>query len=346
VLLGVRIASAAAALTLAVCAPTALAAGPGAPLLPNPLDGLLAYSPAVGLPVATPFERLVAPGGSPRLRSPLRATPPLRDGTLVFPVYGVREFVDTFGAPRPDASFHHGDDIFAPVGTPLLAVADGTVFSVGRNDVGGNRLWLRDRRGNEFYYAHLSAFSAFAVDGLRVEAGDVLGYVGRTGDAEGTPSHLHFEVHPASLLRLGYDGAVDPTRYLLQARHLDGLRFPALVRRRPAATGLLLPLQAPARCTEVFDRLPQVVLHVLVRRDLRGSVRHPALRPDDLGIDLSRGRICGLHALLELFVVERALDVRLDVRGGVGHLLSGCGHPGPPLLTQVGLGMFYPLADG
>ena len=63
------------------------------------------------------------------------------------------------GAARAASCWHHGEDIFAPLGTPLLAVADGTVFSVGWNDLGGYRLWLRDRQGNQFYYAHLSAFS-------------------------------------------------------------------------------------------------------------------------------------------------------------------------------------------
>ena len=104
-------------------------------------------------------------------------------------------------------------------------MADGTVFSVGWNTIGGNRLWLRDGQGNEFYYAHLSAFSTLAVDGAHVRAGTVLGFVGNTGDAEGTPYHLHFEVHPVALLFLGYDGAVDPTAYLDAWRHLQDIRI-------------------------------------------------------------------------------------------------------------------------
>jgi murein DD-endopeptidase MepM/ murein hydrolase activator NlpD len=158
-----------------------------------------------------------APIGIPSLlTTPPRITPPLGESGYVFPVYGASEFVDTFGAFRGDVpgGWHHGDDIFAPIGSPVLAVADGLVFSVGWNAVGGWRLWLRDARGNEFYYAHLSAYSPLAVDGAVVRAGDVLGYVGDSGDAEGTPSHLHFEIHPVRLLGRGYDGAVDPTTYL------------------------------------------------------------------------------------------------------------------------------------
>ena len=74
-------------------------------------------------------------------------------------------------------------------------MADGTVFSVGWNDIGGYRLWLRDQGGNEFYYAHLSAYSPFAVNGRQVKAGTVLGFMGNTGDASTTPYHLHFEIH-------------------------------------------------------------------------------------------------------------------------------------------------------
>ena len=145
--------------------------------------------------------------------------------------------------------WHHGQDIFAALGAPVLAVADGTVFSVGWNRVGGNRLWLRDRAGNEFYYAHLAAFSPLAVDGGRVQAGDVVGFVGNTGDAETTPYHLHFEIHPSSLLFLGYDGVVNPYPYLRAWQHATDVDFPSAAvwaptlratGRAPAAGAILL----------------------------------------------------------------------------------------------------------
>jgi murein DD-endopeptidase MepM/ murein hydrolase activator NlpD len=154
-------------------------------------------------------------------------TPDLTAGGYVFPIYGPSAYGDTFGALRGDVAggWHHGDDIFAPLGAPVLAVADGTVFSVGWNDVGGFRLWLRDRTGNEFYYAHLSAYTTMAVDGRHVRAGDVLGFVGNTGDAATTPFHLHFEVHPVAMLFLGYDGAVNPTKYLDGWKRLEDVRI-------------------------------------------------------------------------------------------------------------------------
>jgi murein DD-endopeptidase MepM/ murein hydrolase activator NlpD len=188
-------------------------------------------------PEPAPRPRKKKPGGKahapepapgfPPIRQPPEITPKLTAGGYVFPVYGPSSFVDTFGAPRGDivSGWHHGDDIFAPLGAPVLACASGTVFSVGWNTIGGNRLWLRDGQGNLFYYAHLSAFTPLAVNGNKVSAGDVLGFVGTSGDAQGTPPHLHFEIHPVGLLGNGYDGAVNPTSYLLAWKRLQDVSF-------------------------------------------------------------------------------------------------------------------------
>jgi murein DD-endopeptidase MepM/ murein hydrolase activator NlpD len=161
------------------------------------------------------------------IRPPQSVTPRLTAGGYVFPVYGASSFGDTFGAPRGDVAsgWHHGEDIFAPLGAPLLAVADGTIFSVGWNNLGGYRLWLRDQEGNEFYYAHLSAYSPFAVNGRHVKAGTVIGFLGNTGDAQSTPYHLHFEIHPVGMLYMGYDGAVRPYPYLQAWKHLQDVDF-------------------------------------------------------------------------------------------------------------------------
>ena len=181
--------------------------------------------------VTSPKPGKAPHGAKPVGSAPLDVHPQLTAGGYVFPVYGQSSYIDTYGGQRGDVSggWHHGDDIFAPLGAPLLAVAHGTVFSVGWNKVGGWRLWLRDDGGNEFYYAHLSAFSPYAVNGAIVDAGDVLGFVGNTGDAAGTPYHLHFEVHPVGLLGLGYDGAVNPTAYLDGWKRLEDVRFDAVL---------------------------------------------------------------------------------------------------------------------
>ena len=154
---------------------------------------------------------------------PLKATPPLEAGPYVFPVAGRVAFGDTYGAKRSDVpgGWHHGDDIFAPLGAPILAVATGTVFRVGWEKLGGWRLWLRDKQGNRFYYAHLSGYTKLAHNGNHVRAGQQLGFVGHTGDAFTTLQHLHFEVHPKRFRKLGYNGAVDPTTYLQSWKRVE-----------------------------------------------------------------------------------------------------------------------------
>ena len=126
-----------------------------------------------------------------------------------FPVYGKASVADDFGAPRADTGSHEGNDVFASFGAPVLAVADGVVERVGTLPISGNRLWIRTAAGDAFFYAHLSAFSPDAVNGRKVKAGTVLGFTGNTGDAEPTPPHVHFEIHP------GGKDAIDPHEILL-----------------------------------------------------------------------------------------------------------------------------------
>ena len=114
----------------------------------------------------------------------------------VFPVAGANRFGDDWLNSRGGGRVHQGIDIFAASGTPLVAVADGTLFRVGYNGLGGWRLWLRDGAGTTYYYAHLSSFSGAASEGARVARGTVIGFVGNSGDAQGTSAHLHFEIHP------------------------------------------------------------------------------------------------------------------------------------------------------
>jgi hypothetical protein len=194
---------------------------------------------APGNPLPGDRPQLLPKQTEPLIGVPQTITPPLSAGPYDFPVYGHSSFVDTYGAYRADVSdnYHHGDDIFGQLGQSLLAVANGTLFSVGWNKVGGNRIWLRDAQGNEFYYAHLSAFSSLAVNGEHVKAGEVIGFMGDTGDAEGTPTHLHFEVHPVSLLYIGYDGAVDPTSYLRSWKHPTSVPFPVVASWAPTIPG-------------------------------------------------------------------------------------------------------------
>lgn len=117
-----------------------------------------------------------------------------------FPVLGEVTFADTWGAPRmpgtANAHWHEGTDIMAPEGREIVATEDGVVSKVGSAGLGGLRLWLTGASGTTYYYAHFSRFAEGMVDGTQVTAGQVLGYVGSTGNAAGGPSHLHFEIHP------------------------------------------------------------------------------------------------------------------------------------------------------
>lgn len=206
------------------------APGRAAPARPSGAAGYLPGGVTAPKPRVRPNVGLdpgeTIPGRPPELVKPApEVVARLTAGGYVFPLFGPASHGDSFGAPRSDVSggWHHGEDIFAPEGTPVLAVADGVVFSVGWNRLGGWRLWLRDEQLNEFYYAHLSAYSPLAVDGQRVKAGDVLGFVGNTGAT--SAMHLHFEIHPRELLAFGYDGAIAPYPFLVAWRRAEDISF-------------------------------------------------------------------------------------------------------------------------
>jgi murein DD-endopeptidase MepM/ murein hydrolase activator NlpD len=161
-------------------------------------------------------------------------------------VAGLTTFTDDYGAPRAGTGWHQGTDLFAEVGTPVLAVADGTLSKVGWNTLGGNRLWLTDDAGTAYYYAHLSAYAPAAVDGARVAAGQVIAYVGNTGQAATTPPHLHFEVHP------GGPGGIGVNPYGLLRSWQRGVTTafegPAVAQALPdAAAGAVVVGIAPER---------------------------------------------------------------------------------------------------
>lgn len=106
------------------------------------------------------------------------------------PVPGAR-FMNDWGFPRSGGRFHEGNDLFAPRGTAVLATVSGTVVqTIGA--IGGRQVKLAGSDGGSYYYTHLDGFGAAG----QVSAGDVIGYVGNTGNAAGGPPHVHFEVHP------------------------------------------------------------------------------------------------------------------------------------------------------
>lgn len=131
---------------------------------------------------------------------------------IACPVVGYVSFTDTYGAPRSGGRSHEGVDMFAAEGTPLVAVSDGTTFLVENvdDDIGGVSLWIRADNGDTYYYAH-NAANAVGSNGESVRRGQVVAYLGRTGNAASTPPHLHFEVHP------GGGAPINPTALVAPA---------------------------------------------------------------------------------------------------------------------------------
>ncbi len=170
-------------------------------------DAVVATPTPTPTPTATPTPKPKKAKKAERRKAP-KVRERLTGQRYAFPVYGKADVADDFGADRQIGA-HQGNDVFAPFGAPVLAVADGVVEKVGTLPISGNRLWLRTEAGDEFFYAHLSAFSPDAENGRRVKAGTVLGFTGNTGDAEPTPPHVHFEIHP------GGKDAIDPHAILL-----------------------------------------------------------------------------------------------------------------------------------
>jgi murein DD-endopeptidase MepM/ murein hydrolase activator NlpD len=115
---------------------------------------------------------------------------PTAGNGMVCPVAGPTAFADTWGAPRSGGRTHQGVDMMSPGGTPLVAVESGSV-TFKQTPLGGNSVWLNGASGARYFYAHLSGFEGSS---RGVSQGDVIGYVGATGNT--SVNHLHFEVHP------------------------------------------------------------------------------------------------------------------------------------------------------
>lgn len=134
----------------------------------------------------------------------------VQSGSFVFPVQGPHSYIDSWGAPRSGGRTHKGTDILAPRGTPVVACVTGTISRTSPTDsgLGGITIYLRGNDGYTYYYAHLDGIAGGISSGVSVSAGQLIGWVGSTGNA-GSTNHLHFcaytsggvAVNPYSILR-------------------------------------------------------------------------------------------------------------------------------------------------
>ncbi|MEO9176608.1 MAG: M23 family metallopeptidase [Gaiellales bacterium] len=170
----------------------------GVSLLPTaPLPNDIAGEPGIANDGPAGSDAMPPGGYSPDPPIDAATNAALLGPSYLFPLAGGARFQNDFGAARADTQHNQGIDLFAPLGTPVLAAHDGTLVQVGWSNIGGRQEWLKDAAGNLFYYGHLSAYAPVAQTGAQVHAGDVIGFLGDSGDAQGTPYHLHFEIHPA-----------------------------------------------------------------------------------------------------------------------------------------------------
>jgi len=139
---------------------------------------------------------------------------------LTFPLEGIKasDIRDTFNEGRASGKRHEATDIMAPRGTPIHAVQDGTIRKLFLSKAGGNTIYEFDPEGVYcFYYAHLDRYADGLHEGMQVKKGDVIGYVGSTGDASPDAPHLHF-----AIVKLGPDkkwwqgAAINPYPILVQ----------------------------------------------------------------------------------------------------------------------------------
>ena len=180
---------------------------------PTARSFLFAFVAAATLVAAAPAQRLSARGSVP--------------AQLVFPVIGAVTYTDDFGDPRAQGG-HPGNDILADKRAPVVAVEAGRIVYWTRSANAGCMLYLYGRSGTMYQYIHLNndltakndnrgacvpgvAYAPGLTDGQTVRAGELIGYVGDSGDADGIHAHLHFELHP------GGGKAVSPYEWLRRA---------------------------------------------------------------------------------------------------------------------------------
>ena len=171
-------------------APTSSQSQPGRVEIPLPIDGVVTpTAPQPAQTGAAPPPRVAATGVDATTANP--------GGGLLIPVQGVTaaRLLDTFTDARSEGRSHDAIDIMAPAGTPVLAVSDGHVEKLFDSKQGGLTLYQFDPQGSHaYYYAHLQGYAAGIVEKKALKRGELIGYVGSTGNANPAAPHLHFAI--------------------------------------------------------------------------------------------------------------------------------------------------------
>lgn len=280
---------------------------------------------------------------------------------LVFPVDGRSSWAATFGAPRSGGRTHEGEDVFAARGTPVVAATSGTVTTVSRGQatLAGNYVGVSSDSGWRTLYMHLNndspgtddgrarwdhTFAPGVVVGQRVVAGQLLGFLGDSGNAEGTAPHLHFEVRrpvpgsspvpvpPATALRAAARTRLSDAQLAAAApqgvvdavvRVASPPTTPTVPRSSSAPTTVPVPHVAVAGWSvdRVADAPPLVV--VTVDGQPAGQVRPTLPRPDLARAFPSRRAAMGFITVVPARPGARVCALAGAVRGG-GVVSLGC----------------------
>lgn len=242
---------------------------PGAPGAPAPPAPVAVPDESQNAAARPPTSRSVFPLQVPRIpRSPAKNTNTLfanledatkkgipMDAALLqvvapFPIAGRANFSHDWGFPRwtPSPHLHEGTDVFADFGTPIVTSEAGRVIKKGSTGAGGISVWVLGDGGNAYYYAHMQSWARGLAVGQRVERGQVIGFVGDSGNATGGAPHLHFEIHPGSPNRPGGPGAParDPKPFLDDALRQAEEQAAVFARNAGAGTGTAVAV-APTR---------------------------------------------------------------------------------------------------
>ena len=240
----------------------------------------------------------------------------IRIGFGRFPVAGAAKYSHDWLYPRygPGFRFHLGTDVFAPFGTPLRSPVDGTVTS-GSGSLGGLYVKIFMDDGTYFYFAHMSGLVEGFTEGMRVQTGDIVGYVGDSGNAKGTSPHLHIGIYPQG------GEATDPKPILDEFLAEAMAQLPTIVEQVKAKRGVTpgaSTAAVPDQPATPRSLLATALLRPLTQRSAGGSVPTEILyqataNPSAGGVSVARGGAEQLAASIDWEAWESRAAAREDL---------------------------------